>query len=149
MRRKVFPGKNPLCVCGHRMLQHYQYTDKESGGCKVKNHELLDKFESVFCACEKFFDRRHCKIKESDPVLQVFKKRKRAWHIVESVWYDYVELTQRSGVSRPTVSRRCNLFLLLGLVNRQWGMGFHREYMYFRLNWLILAHLREEGIVAD
>lgn len=149
MRRKVLPGKNPLCVCGHRLNQHYKYTPVGSGGCKVKHHSLLDKFESMYCGCDKFFDRRHCKIKENDPVLQVFRKKKRAWHISESVWYDYVELTERSGVSRPTVSRRCNLFLLLGLLDRKYGMGYHRDYMYFRINWLILAHLRDEGIVID
>ena len=150
MRRKILPGKNPLCVCGHRLLQHYKYKDDDGyGGCNVKKHELLQKFDSVYCACPKFFDRRHCKIKENDPVLNVLRTRKRAVHIVQAIWYDYEELTELSKVSRPTVSRKCNLFLLLGLVDRSWGWGGLQDVMNFRINWLIFDHLRKEGIIVD
>lgn len=150
MRRKILPGKNPLCVCGHRLLQHYKYSDVPGySGCKVKNQELLQKFNSVYCGCPKFFDRRHCKIKENDPVLNVLRSRKRSFHITQAVWYDYDELTEKSGVSRPTVSRRCNLFLLLGLVDRQWGLGYIRDSMTFRINWLVLEYLRREGMIID
>lgn len=150
MRRKILPGKNPLCVCGHRLNQHYKFKAGPGyGGCNVKDQKLLEKFNSVFCGCSKFFDRRHCKIKENDPVLHVLRRRKRAYHLREAVWYDYPELTRFSGVSRPTVSRKCNLFLLLGLVDRHWGYGFIRDAMEFRINWLILEHLRKEGIIVD
>jgi len=149
LRRKILPGKNPLCVCGHRKSQHYQYTDLGSGGCKVKEHNLLEKFDSVYCACDKFFDRRHCKIQENDPVLLVLTRHKRTIKISNAVWYDYPELTEYSHVSRPTVSRRCNLFLLLGLVDRMWSWGTFESIMNFRINWLIYDHLRKEGIIGS
>lgn len=151
MKRKILPGKNPLCVCGHRLISHY-HNEKFSagyGGCKVKDLTLRQKFGSKYCSCEKFFDRRHCKIKSYDPVLLVLKRHIKHLHQNESFWYDYVELTKLSHVSRATVSRRCNLFMLLGLVVREWGMGFFTDVMNFKLNWLIYDHLKKEGIIVS
>ncbi len=150
MRRKILLGKNPLCVCGHRLNQHWKYKDAPRyGGCQVGDYTLQQKFNSKYCSCEKFFDRRHCKIKSYDPVLLVLKRHIKHLHQNEALWYDYPELTKLSNVSRPTVSRRCNLFMLLGLVDRMWGYGYIQDVMCFKLNWLIYDHLKKEGIIVS
>jgi len=149
LRRKILPGKNPLCVCGHRYISHHYHDSIGTGygPCKVKDEKLDRKFNSPYCSCDKFLDRRHCKIKENDSVLHILTRHKRTIDIADAVWYDYEELTEYSGVSRPTVSRRCNLFLLLGLVDRMWSWGGIEDVMNFRINWLIYDHLRKEGII--
>lgn len=143
MRRKVLPGKNPDCICGHTRNEHWKYTDDKGwGSCKDQN-QSTNRQNFIYCACTKFVDKRHYKISEYDIILSFLVNHKK-W------WYTQAELADKTGASRPTVSRRKDRFLSMHLIDQHgttWDGNMWVEQ--FGINIKRYLKLVEEGVIVD
>ena len=121
--KPIKQGPGDLCICGHKRSQHYQFIYEQdpilvaklrkshgswfnegASGCSVGEKSN----EPEYCHCDKYIDRRHCKIKDNDPMLQYCMSE--VYDItVTGAYYDKI-------ASMATSSRRICLFKFLGML---------------------------------
>lgn len=137
-RKKLVESPKDLCICGHERKFH-----KENSWCSVELPEEKQTEWSTACMHGKFFDRRHCKIKSTDPILKYLLLHKGSW-------VDYDRINSFTGSSMPTISRRRELFEWLNLVDvRLYPYnGVVGSYTHQRLNHDVYNKLVEEKIIV-
>jgi len=146
LRRKVLPGKNPDCICGHTRDCHWKYCsttkNAEWGSCK-DDTQSTNRQNFIYCACTKFVDKRHYKISKYDLILSYLVDHKK-------FAYTQADLTNRTGASRPTVSRRKDRFLSMHLIDAHghaWDGNMWVEQ--YSINIKRYLKLVEEGVIVD
>lgn len=140
-RKKLVELANDSCVCLHPRKKH-----KEAEHF-YRTKKYIHKWCSVsYCGCPGYLDRRHLKIKVTDPILQVFLRTPKS----AAKWgFDYFELVERSGMSLASCSRKMALFELLGLVERGYAMLGWRDGANFKFINTMFNDLIKEGIIID
>ena len=156
-RKKLKESPNDKCVCGHERKKHYAFIYEQDPALVAKlrkqhgswfnesanycsHNENAEDWRDR-CPCEKYLDRRHCKIKRDDPMLQYCKSN---FDITVTGAEIDVE-----GVSLATASRRVALFLLLGLIQRDgWSPRFTARAFSYSWNEGKYHELIDEGIIA-
>lgn len=157
-RKPLVESSEDKCICGHKRAEHYQellknkkfaakekethgsYFNAEENSCCVGSDV---KPRADYCFCDKYLDRRHCKIKKTDPILRYLKMR-------PGLWLDYDDFKQFTGCSMPTISRRCALFFMLDLVEKTYiSSGTFGSFTNHKLNHNIYEKLVKEGIIVD
>jgi len=128
---------DPVLVAKLRK-SHGSWFNEDNSGCSVGansgDHEL-------YCQCDKYIDRRHCKIKSDDPMLQYCMDE--IYDItVTGAYYDKI-------ASMATSSRRIGLFKFLGLlVTDGWSARFTARALSYRFKVEIYRELVAEGIIV-
>jgi len=140
-RKPLKESPNDICVCGHKRSEHGLENAWRGTSCRV-GWEIKEK--EKHCYCDKYLDRRHCKIQRFDDVLDYCKR-----HETDLI---QAELVLRKVGSMATVSRRFTLFKLLGLLTEEgWSpIGIYSaRAMSYGFNHKIYLKLRKEGIIVD
>ena len=164
MKLKPIPeSPDDKCVCGHTRKEHYKLFYENNPTVEAARRESHGKWfrennnscafgaefkdpeeEYHYCGCDKYLDRRHCKIKLDDPIVQ---------YIMDHNSWNMTDMRLEKIGTAPTISRRVQLLEFLGAVERS---GYLAESMYdltarcidYQTNQEIFNKLIDEGIIA-
>lgn len=154
-RKPLKESPENRCICGHTRKQHYQFIYEQdpvlvaklrkshgswfnegASGCAIG----WDIKSKIYCHCDKYLDRRHCKIKKDDPVLLYCRKEFDI--VVTGMEWDGVG-------SLATISRRVTLFKFLGMLKEEgWSARFTTRAMAYAFNEEVYQDLIKEGIIV-
>jgi hypothetical protein len=157
-RKPLQESPSDKCVCGHERKEHYQLIYELDPGLVAKlrkshgswfnesrndcSHNEDAKNWREACHCEKYLDRRHCKIKKEDEVLQYCLDE------FNDITVTGIDIDLKA-VSLATASRRVALFKLLGLlVDDGWSPRFTARAFSYKFNIAVFRELIEEGIIV-